>query len=183
MLKVWFGDNYPGGKVFKRVDMYFDMVKEKSWFNDKFIQEMIYDVDNGTKVLKDFALENPLIGGMSPDKLSGGLKTLILVKERPDEVYDVTNCGENCFKWLFEICKNEDRTVVLKYHPLISFLDPFEMLILNSNEIVTNAGDMSLKTVDYLFADENSKEYQEIQKLQDEKIAKQLQEFREEGLL
>lgn len=40
-----------------------------------------------------------------------------------------------------------------------------------------------MKTIDYLFKDENSKEYQELQQLQDEKARKQLEEFRKRGLL
>lgn len=183
MLNVWFGDGYPFGKVIKRVDMYFDIMKEKSWFNDKFNQEMIKDVDRGTIVLKDYALESPMWGGMSPDKLSGGLKTLILVKELPNITFDITNCGENCFKWLFKICENEDRTVVLKYHPLIAFLDPFKMKIINNDKIVTNAGDMSSETMEFIFEDENSERMKEIRYLEDKRAKEVIKELKEKGII
>lgn len=183
MLKIWAGDGYPNGKVIKRVDTYFDIMKEKSWFNDKFIQEMIKDIDNGTVVLKDFALENPIIGVMSPDKLSGGVKTVILMKYFPKEVFDITNCGENCFKWIFKVCENEDRVAVLKYFPEISFLNPFKVEILNSGEIATNADELSEKTMDYILEDENSEKIREMQELQDRLTEEKIKEFKARGLL
>lgn len=181
MLKIWAGNGYPYGKVIKRVNTYFNIMKEKSWFNDKFNQEMIKDIDNGTVVLKDFALENSIIGGMSPDKLSGGVKTVILMKEFPNEVFDITNCGENCFKWIFKVCENEDRIAVLKYFPEISFLNPFKVEILNPGEIATNTDELSEKTMDYILEDENSKKIREIRELRDRLTNEKIKEFKERG--
>lgn len=99
MLSLWLGEGYPYGEVYKKIDTYFFyLVKKKEWFSDPLIKEMIYNADNGTVVLKDFALENPIVGGMSPDSLSGGVKTLILIKEFSKDVYHLNNCGENCFE-------------------------------------------------------------------------------------
>lgn len=163
MLNIWFGKNYPGGRVIRRVDFYFDNMKQKSWFNDKFNQEMIKDIDK-TIVLKDFALENKILGGISPDKLSGGVKTLILIKEIPEETFDLTNCGENCFKWIFKMCENIDRTVVLNYVPLGTLIpEKFEVKILNSNKIVHNAKELSMEAIKPLEPKQLSKEQEEFE--------------------
>lgn len=162
MLKIWFGKNYPFEGVITRVDHFFDTRKKKEWFSDEFNQKMIYDVDHGTKVLKDFALENPLIGGMSPDKLSGGVKTLILIKEMPDLIFDATNCGDNCFKWLFKMCETLDRTVVLRYQPIIPDVDT-KFICLNDNSYVNDASEMAVKSMDYLFTFENTKLQKEME--------------------
>lgn len=176
MLKIWFGKNYPFEGVIHRVDHFFDTRKEKEWFSDKFNQEMIYDVDHGTKVLKDFALENPLIGGMSPDKLSGSVKTLILIKEMPDLIFDATNCGDDSFKWLFKMCETLDRTVVLRYQPIIPDVDA-KFICLNDNTYVNDAAEMAVKSIDYLFTFENTK----LQKEMEQDAEDFLQELIREG--
>ena len=176
MLNVWFGRNYPCGKVIRRVDFYFDTVKKKSWFNDKFNQEMIKDIDK-TIVLKDFALENEILGGISPDKLSGGVKTLILIKEIPEETFDLTNCGENCFKWIFKMCENMDRTVVLNYVPNGALMPKeFEINILNSNKIVHNAREMSIEAIKPLEPEPLTKEQEEFEDACILKLHKELME-------
>lgn len=175
MLNLWLGEGYPYGEVYKKIDMYFNLVKKKEWFSDPLIKEMIYNVDNGTVVLKDFALENPIVGGMSPDSLSGGVKTLILIKEFPKDVYHLNNCGENCFEWLFKICENEDRTAVLDYCPLISFLDPFEIKILNSGNIVHNAGELALECIDTVVRDVTPEEEEDEDRRAREIIQKMIE--------
>ena len=48
---------------------------------------------------------------IGPERLSGGVKTLMLIKFMPEMVFNASACGNNCAKWLLRIAEQEDRTV------------------------------------------------------------------------
>ena len=105
-----------------------------SWIVDPFVKEMIQDVDKST-VLDSGVIDSPVLGKIPPTGLSGGVKTLILFKFNKDKIFNVSTCGDNCAKWLLKIAESEDRTVNLRH--LMDFgKEPFEIRILNTNEIV-----------------------------------------------
>lgn len=58
---------------------YFKYDYEDSWIVDPFVKEMIQDVDQST-VLDSGVIDSPVLGKIPPVGLSGGVKTLILVK-------------------------------------------------------------------------------------------------------
>lgn len=67
--------------------------------------------------------------------MSGGVKTLILVKFDKDKVFNVSTCGDNCAKWLLRIAESEDRTVNLLH--LMDFgKESFAVRVLNTDQIV-----------------------------------------------
>ena len=70
---------------------------------------MIRDVDH-SEVLDSGVIDSPLLGKIPPTKLSGGVKTLILVRFEPEKVFNASTCGDNCAKWLLKIAEKEDRT-------------------------------------------------------------------------
>ena len=99
-----------------------------------FIKEMILDVDSST-VLDSGVIDSPILGKIPPVQLSGGVKTLILVKFHTDRVFNASTCGDNCAKWLLKIAEKEDRTINLRH--LMNFgKDSFQIRILNTNQIV-----------------------------------------------
>lgn len=103
---------------------------------EKFIykKEMIIDVDKST-VLGNAVIDSPVLGKISPTALSGGVKTLILIKNEQDKIFNASTCGDNCAKWILKIAENRDVTINLRY--LMNFgKGPFEIRILNTNQIV-----------------------------------------------
>ena len=95
---------------------------------------MILDVDKST-VLGNGVIESPVMGKIAPVSLSGGVKTLMLVRNMPDKVFNASTCGDNCAKWLLRIAEDEDRTINLRH--LMDFGDgDFSIKILNTNQIV-----------------------------------------------
>lgn len=103
---------------------------------EKFIykKEMILDVDKSI-VLGNAVIDSPVLGKISPTALSGGVKTLILIKNEPDKIFNASTCGDNCAKWILKIAENRDVTINLRY--LMNFgKGPFEIRILNTNQIV-----------------------------------------------
>lgn len=103
---------------------------------EKFIykKEMILDVDKST-VLGNAVTDSPVLGKISPTALSGGVKTLILIKNEPEKIFNASTCGDNCAKWILKIAENRDVTINLRH--LMNFgKGPFEIRILNTNQIV-----------------------------------------------
>lgn len=130
MLNIFYGDMKEA--VYNTAN-YFKYDYEDEWIVDPFVKEMIQDVDKST-VLDSGVIDSPILGKIPPTGISGGVKTLILVKFNKDKIFNASTCGDNCAKWLLKIAESEDRTVNL--HHLMDFgEDPFTICILNTNQI------------------------------------------------
>ncbi len=101
---------------------------------------MIRDVDS-SKVLGNGAIDSPVLGVISPTELSGGVKTLILIDHISEKVFNASNCGDNCAKWLLKMGREIDITVNLRH--IMDFGDEeFEIYIMNTEEIVRNMDEL-----------------------------------------
>lgn len=114
---------------------YFDNVYEDEWIEDEFVKEMIQDVDHST-VVSAHVIESPVFGAITPKDLSGGVKVLILMLKDDSFIYNLSNCGNNCAKWVLKIAEKKDLTVYLQH--IIRFEGEFEITIMNSGKIVRN---------------------------------------------
>ena len=120
--------------------MYFKFNCEPDWFRDPEIIEMVRDVDKST-VLGNGAIDSPVLGVIAPSALSGGLKTLILIDKVPDKVFNASNCGDNCAKWLLRIGKEKDITINLR-HMMDFGREEFEAQIMNTGDVVRNMDEL-----------------------------------------
>lgn len=59
---------------------------------------MIKDVDD-SDVLSRECIKSPVLGQIPPERLSGGVKTLLLMLNEPDKIFNAFVCGDNCEKW------------------------------------------------------------------------------------
>lgn len=132
MLKIWY---YGGVEYMEDAPSYFNNVYEDEWIMDKFVQEMILDVDR-SKVISPHIIESPVLGAITPRELSGGVKVLILMLKDDSFVYNMTNCGNNCAKWVLKIAEKKNLTVFLRY--IMRFEGEFEIKIMNTGKIVHN---------------------------------------------
>lgn len=131
MLNIYFGPME--GAVYNTA-AYFQYDYEDGWITNPEVREMIRDVDQSV-VLDSGVIDSPVLGKIPPVQLSGGVKTLILVKFEKDKIFNASTCGDNCAKWLLKIADQEDRTINLRH--LMDFgKDRFTIRILNTNEIV-----------------------------------------------
>lgn len=131
MLNIFYGDME--GAVYNTA-AYFKYDYEDEWITDPFVKEMIFDVDKSV-VLDSGVIDSPILGKIPPLGLSGGVKTLILVKFNTDKVFNASTCGDNCAKWLLRIAAEEERIINLRH--LLDFgNETFEIRILNTNQIV-----------------------------------------------
>jgi len=137
MLNVFFGDM---PEAVYNTAGYFKYDYEDSWIVDPFVKEMILDVDKSV-VLDSGVIDSPVLGKIPPLGLSGGVKTLILVKFEPETVFNASTCCDQCAKWLLKIAEQEDRTVNLRH--LMDFGEEgFTVRILNTNQVVHSMGEL-----------------------------------------
>ncbi len=131
MLNIFYGDM---PEAIYNTSVYFKNVYEENWITDPLAREMIYDIDKST-VLDGAVIDSPVMGKIPPTSLSGGVKTLILIANEPEKVFNASTCGDNCAKWLLKLGKEKDITVNLLH--LIDFGDEeFAVHILNTNQTV-----------------------------------------------
>ena len=133
MLNIFYGDM---PEAIYNPSLYFKNTYDESWITDDLSRKMILDIDK-SKVLGPRVIDSPVLGGISPRELSGGVKTLILISHKPDMIFNASACGDNCAKWLLKIGKKQDITINLRH--LMDFGDgEYQIRILNTNQIVHN---------------------------------------------
>ena len=145
MLNIFYGDM---PEAVYNTASYFKYDYEEGWIVDPMVKEMIRDVDKST-VIDSGVIDSPVLGKIPPMGLSGGVKTLILVKFEPEKVFNASTCGDNCAKWLLKIAEHEDRTVNLRH--LMDFgKKPFTVKVLNTNQIVHSMEELILAAGEFV---------------------------------
>lgn len=145
MLSVFYGEMKD---VVYNTPAYFKNVFRSEWLGEALIIDMIRDVDH-SEVLGNGAIKSPVLGVIAPYALSGGVKTLILVHKVPDRVFNASNCGDNCAKWLLRLGEMSDITVNLRH--LMDFGDDgYRIKVLNEGIIATNRKELVLTAGKYV---------------------------------
>ena len=116
-------------------NVFFKNTYEPEWFETDIAKKMIKDVDD-SDVLSGECINSPVLGQIPPERLSGGVKTLLLILNEPDRVFNASTCGDNCAKWLLEIGKQKDVTVNLRHMMSFGKDTKFDIRIANGGEIV-----------------------------------------------
>lgn len=147
MLYIYYGDR---DDVINRSKIYFNNTYQNEWLNDEFVKTMIQDVDR-SEVISPHLIESSVLGSIGPKNLSGGVKTLILMYKDSEHIFNATNCGDNCAKWILEISRRKDLTICLQHIMDFRFGD-FEAVMLNDNRKIHNMRDL----LDAIFELENS---------------------------
>lgn len=133
-ISIVFGDYYDTA-IFN-TDMYFNNTYDVKWLSDDLMKKVIKDVDK-SDVISSEAINSPVFGIMPVEKLSGGVKTLMLIYNNPDEIFNASTCGDNCAKWIKRFAKEKD--FVINLHHAMNFNDDrFEAYIINGDEVITS---------------------------------------------
>ena len=131
MLSVYYGDM---PEAIYNPALFFKNSYSDDWITDELSKEMIRDVDK-SEVIGPRIIDSPVLGGITPRELSGGVKTLICIYKRPNRVFNASACGDNCAKWLLEIGKRQDVTINLRH--LMDFGEKeFTIRVLNTDQTV-----------------------------------------------
>ena len=145
MLSIYFGDkeNVLHGPSWFRFNY------RPEWFEDTFVQEMLKDIDK-SKFLGGELIQSDVLGPIPPERLSGGVQTLISIYENPERMCNATSCGENCAKWLLKIGEKKDVEVNLRYFMPFDGCEPFEIRVINEDKIVLNMDEYTHVAIKYV---------------------------------
>ena len=133
MLKIFFGDN-PGDNYIFNPDVFFNNTYEDKWITSGISKKMIKDIDR-SEVKNSNIIESTFLGLISPERLSGGVKTLILMQNDTEHIFNASACGNNCAQWILKLAKQKDITIRLGY--IMDFgRSSFDIYIVNTGKIV-----------------------------------------------
>jgi len=145
MLTIVFGD--------KEDIMYgpswFRFNYKPEWFEDGLVQEMLKDIDRSVYMGGEL-IQSEVLGPIPPERLSGGLQTLISIYNRPDLIFNATSCGENCAKWLIRIGEKEDISINLRYFMPFDGCEPFIIRIQNEDKVVYDMHEYTHLAIKYV---------------------------------
>lgn len=117
---------------------YFRSAFEPCWLESDLAKEMVKDIDKST-VLSPYCIQSPVLGQIPPERLSGGVKMMLIMLNNTD---DVVYCGEmfgdNCNKWMVKISKDKDIKISLTTIKDFRGIEDFEAIVTNSGKRITS---------------------------------------------
>ena len=111
MLSIIYGD--VKNSIYN-TKVYFKNSYEPEWLEAELAKKMIKDIDD-SEVLSGECINSPVLGQIPPERLSGGVKTLLLILNEPDRIFNASTCGDNCAKWILQIGTIKDVTINLRH--------------------------------------------------------------------
>ena len=145
MLNVYFGDM---PDAIYNTAVYFKNTYQDKWITNEYSRRMIEDVDR-SEVVSESVIQSPVLGSITPIQLSGGVKTLMLIKFDRRHVFNASTCGDNCAKWILDMAK--DRKVVINLYHVMDFgSDSFRIRVLNNGKIAHNMAELIHESIPYL---------------------------------
>lgn len=111
---IFFFGDYKGDNYIFDPDTWFNNQADRKWLMEERSRDMIRDIDK-SEVVSENLIQSSRLGPISPQWLSGGVKTLILIDHDGSHVFNASACGPNCAPWLLTIGKDEDVLVRLGY--------------------------------------------------------------------
>ena len=144
MLHIYFGDM---PEAIFNTEVYFKNVDDEKWLMDDFAKAVVKGVDK-SEILDKFLIRSPVLGLIPPLMLSGGTKTLLLIKNCPKQVFNASNCGDNCAKYILRMAKERDVTINL--HHLMRFKEPFSIHVINDDTVVETMMQLLMVAAQYV---------------------------------
>lgn len=132
MLTVIYGD--VSSSIYN-TSVYFKNTYEPEWLESDLARAIIRDIDS-SEVLSGECISSPVLGQIPPERLSGGTKTLLLMLNEPEKIFNASTCGDNCAKWILEIGRQKDITINLRHVMGFGKDTEFEIKVQNGGEIV-----------------------------------------------
>lgn len=147
MLNIYYGDMK---EAIYNTSLYFDNTYFDEWLYDEFARKMIKDVDKA-KVLSGQAVDSKALGVIPATKISGGLKTLLLIYNQPEKIFNASTCGDNCAKWILKIADRLKKDITINLRHIMDFGDgEFEIRILNNNVVVHSMKELVLYAGEFI---------------------------------
>ena len=139
MLHIFFGDM---PEAIYNTSLYFDNTYLDKWLADSFARKIIKSVDKAS-VLSGRAIDSKALGVIPVTQLSGGTKTLLLMYNNPEKIFNASTCGDNCAPWILKTASKLKRDITINLHHIMDFGDKeFEIKILNNGIVVHNMAEL-----------------------------------------
>ncbi len=147
MLKIIYGD-VP--EAIYNTSVYFNNTYLDKWITDDFAKKIIKKIDKA-EVLSPQAVDSKALGVIPVTKLSGGTKTLLLILNEPEKIFNASTCGDNCAPYILKIADLLDQDITINLHHIMDFGDKnFTIEILNTHTVVHNMKELVLNSVDLI---------------------------------
>lgn len=147
MLNIYYGDMK---EAIYNTSLYFDNTYFDEWLYDEFARKMIRAVDKA-KVISGQAVDSKALGVIPATKISGGLKTLLLIYNQPEKIFNASTCGDNCAKWILKIADRLKKDITINLRHIMDFGDgEFEIRILNNDLIVHSMSELVLYAGEFI---------------------------------
>ncbi len=145
MLSIYFGDM---PDAIYNTAVYFKNTYRDAWITNSEVVRMIKDVDR-SDVVSANSIQSPVLGNITPLQLSGGVKTLMLIKFDHAHVFNASTCGDNCAKWILSMAQKR-KIIINLYHVMDFGKDDFKIKVINSGNIVHNMTELIHESIPYL---------------------------------
>ena len=99
MLKIVYGNIKD---AIYNTSVYFDNTYLDNWITTPLAKKIIKNIDKG-EVLSPQAIDTKALGVIPVTQISGGTKTLLLMLNEPEKIYNASTCDNNCAKYILEI--------------------------------------------------------------------------------
>ena len=148
MVSIYYGDM---PEAIYNPALYFKNTYTDDWIIDDLSKAMIKDVDK-SDVIGPRVIDSPVLGGISPRELSGGVKTLMCMYKCPNKIFNASACGDNCAKWILHIAEElqkQGKDLLIRLGYLMDFgEEPFEIEISNLGKVVHNSRELAEAVLD-----------------------------------
>ena len=147
MLQIMYG-NMPD--AIYNTSVYFNNSYLDSWITTPLAKEIIKKIDKA-EVLGPQAVNSKALGVIPITQISGGTKTLLLMLNEPEKIFNASTCGNNCAKYILKIADSLNKDITINLHHLMDFGNgTFEIKILNSGIVVHNMKELVLSSLDFI---------------------------------
>jgi hypothetical protein len=136
--------------------MYYENQYDMNWVMDEFARRVIRDID-ASEVIGPDLIQNTIFGTFPSTELSAGVKTLLLIHNDPKKIFNVSNCGDNCAKYLLELA--EDRDIKVTLHHAMDFGEHFSVKVINDRrwKVITDPIELLMLAHWYLRSEANER--------------------------
>ncbi len=86
----------------------------EEWLESDLARAIIRDIDS-SEVLSGECISSPVLGQIPPERLSGGTKTLLLMLNEPEKIFNASTCEDNCAKWIKRFGDELNITISLEH--------------------------------------------------------------------
>lgn len=130
------------------IDQIFYSQYEDEWFDDPFVKRMIKEIDE-SEAVSAYLIKSPVLGAINFERLSGGVKVLIMLYKMPEMQQWGSSCGDNCMPLLAEISRRQDITVKFSHCPS-GFPENIKARFQDDGEVVYHRRALEIGIIDRL---------------------------------